>query len=116
MTPIFRIGTAREVEADERKGMKRVSGLAEAAVPGGPITRDAQENGERGNERNPLFRFTPILVLAFDAVRSTRPCYSSRLAALWKILPSISLVVRASIEVYLLRECQTTRSKNSRVR
>lgn len=35
---------------DERKGMKRVSGLEEAGSNWGPITRDAQENRGKGDK------------------------------------------------------------------
>jgi hypothetical protein len=86
-----------KVAADERKGMKRVSGLAEVAVNAGQSRVTRKKMGERGNERNgPSFHFA-TLVLALVAVRSTLFCYSSRLAALWKILPGVGPVVRASM-------------------
>jgi hypothetical protein len=39
-----------EVEADERKGMKRASGLGSGSKYW-PIRREAQENGAKGNTR-----------------------------------------------------------------
>ena len=58
MTPILRIGPVREVE-DERKGMKRVSGLAEVAVPVGQSRVMRKRMGKGGMKEKPLFVLYP---------------------------------------------------------